>query len=111
MCCRGRFSTWVPRSSSIGTIVPRSGSEISPIRDRTPMARSEVRAQGTPSGGSPMLTHAYDYGSVLETSQRINWTIDDVIGSRKFDFSRPFLPDAIAGVAGIRCLDAQEKLK
>ena len=58
-----------------------------------------------------MLTHAYDYGSVLETSQRINWTIEDVVGSRKFDFSRPFLPDAIAGVAGIRCLDEQEKLK
>jgi hypothetical protein len=57
-----------------------------------------------------MLTHAYDYRSVLETSQRINWKIEDVIGGREFDFSRPFLPDAIAGVAGIRCLDEKEKL-
>ena len=58
-----------------------------------------------------MLTHAYDYRSVLETSQRINWKIEDVIGGREFDFSRPFLPDAIAGVASIRCLDEKEKLK
>jgi hypothetical protein len=58
-----------------------------------------------------MLTHAYDYRSVLETSQRINWKIEDVIGGREFDFSRPFLPDAIAGVAGIRCLDDKEKLQ
>ena len=58
-----------------------------------------------------MLTHAYDYRSILETSQRINWKLEDVIGDRRFDFSRPFLPDAIAGVAGIRCLDDREKLK
>ena len=30
-----------------------------------------------------MLTHAYDYGSILETSQRINWKIEDVIGDRR----------------------------
>jgi len=58
-----------------------------------------------------MLTHAYDYGSILETSLRINWTIADVVGDRELDFSRPFLPDAIAGVSGIRCLDEGEKLK
>jgi len=58
-----------------------------------------------------MLTHAYDYGSILETSLRINWTIADVVGDRELDFSRPFLPDAIAGVSGIRCLDDGEKLK
>ncbi|HET6983726.1 MAG TPA: hypothetical protein VFI53_16395 [Myxococcaceae bacterium] len=58
-----------------------------------------------------MLSHAYDYRSILETSKRINWSLEDVIGDREFDFSRPFLPDAIAGVAGIRCLDDGEKLK
>jgi len=58
-----------------------------------------------------MLTHAYDYRSILETSQRINWQVEDVIGGREFDFSRPFLPEALAGVAGIRCLDDDEKLK
>jgi len=75
------------------------------------MVKSQAHAQGIRSGGLTMLTHAYDYRSVLETSQRINWKIEDVIGGREFDFSRPFLPDAIAGVASIRCLDEKEKLK
>lgn len=58
-----------------------------------------------------MLNHNYDYKSNLETSLRINWRIEDVIGGRTFDYGKPFLPDALAGVAGIRCLNAKEKLK
>ena len=58
-----------------------------------------------------MLSHTYDYRSILETSQRVNWTAEEVIGERKLDFSRPFLPDSLAGVAAIRCLDDKEKLK
>jgi hypothetical protein len=58
-----------------------------------------------------MLSHTYDYPSILQTSQRINWTLEDVIGAQTFDFSRPFLPDSLAGVGAIRCLDAREKLK
>jgi len=58
-----------------------------------------------------MLSHSYDYPSILETSQRINWKLEDVIDGRTFDFGRPFLPDSLAGVATIRCLDAKEKLK
>jgi len=58
-----------------------------------------------------MLNHNYDYKSNLETSLRINWKIEDVIDGRTFDYRKPFLPDALAGVAGIRCLSAREKLK
>src|SRR5215471_239974 len=58
-----------------------------------------------------MLNHNYDYKSNLETSLRINWKIEDVIGGRTLDYRKPFLPDALAGVAGIRCLSAKEKLK
>ena len=58
-----------------------------------------------------MLSHDYNYGSILETSQRVNWKIEDVIGGRTFDFSRSFLPESLAGVAGIRCLNAEEKLQ
>src|SRR6516162_2778301 len=35
----------------------------------------------------------------------------DVIGGMTFDFSKPFLPEALAGVDGIECLNAEEKLK
>jgi len=58
-----------------------------------------------------MLNHRYDYQTNLEASLRINWRIEDVIGGRKFDYSKPFLPESLAGVDGIRCLSAKEKLK
>jgi hypothetical protein len=58
-----------------------------------------------------MLNHHYDYQTNLEASLRINWRIEDVIGGRQFDYSKPFLPDSLAGVKGIRCLNAKEKLK
>lgn len=58
-----------------------------------------------------MLSHDYDYGSILETSERVNWKIEDVIDGRSFDYSAPFLPEALAGVSGIRCLSPAEKLK
>lgn len=58
-----------------------------------------------------MLSHKYDYRSNLEASEKVNWKIEDVIGGRTFDFSKAFLPESLAGVNGIRCLNAAEKLK
>ena len=58
-----------------------------------------------------MLGHDYDYGSILETSERVNWKIEDVIDGRTFDYSAPFLPEALAGVSTVRCLSPAEKLK
>jgi P-aminobenzoate N-oxygenase AurF len=58
-----------------------------------------------------MLNHDYDYGSILELSERVKWKIEDVIGGRTFDFTRPFLPESLAGVSGISCLNQAEKLK
>ena len=58
-----------------------------------------------------MLSHDYDYGSILETSGRVNWKLEDVIDGRTFDYSAPFLPEALAGVSTIGCLSAAEKLK
>jgi len=58
-----------------------------------------------------MLNHNYDYRSNLEASQKVNWKLEDVIEGRTLDFGRPFLPESLAGVGGIRCLDAGEKLK
>ncbi len=58
-----------------------------------------------------MLSHHYDYKSTLEASEKVSWKLADVIAGRALDFSRPFLPDSLAGVKGIRCLSAEEKLK
>src|SRR5499427_4676147 len=71
----------------------------------------QVHPQAPRKGAGNMLNHNYDYKSNLETSLRINWKIEDVIDGKTFDYRKPFLPDALAGVAGIRCLSAKEKLK
>jgi len=57
-----------------------------------------------------MLSHNYDYKSTLETSERVNWKLADVIGGRTLDFTKPFLPDSLAGVNRIECLSPKERL-
>ena len=57
-----------------------------------------------------MLSHAYDYRSVRETSEKVNWKLEEVIEGRTLDFTRPFLPESLAGVSAIRCLSPEEKL-
>ena len=56
-----------------------------------------------------MLTHEHGYDALLRGSVDHPWTVDDCFRGRDFDFSRPFLPDRIAGVDGIGCLGADEK--
>ena len=57
-----------------------------------------------------MLSHNYDYRSVLATSERVGWKLDDVIGARTFDFTLPFLPESLAGLNAIECLAPKERL-
>jgi P-aminobenzoate N-oxygenase AurF len=58
-----------------------------------------------------MLTHEYSYASALAGSVKNSWTVDDAYQGRTFDFSKPFLPDRIAGVNDIACLDETEQRK
>ncbi|MFQ5973724.1 MAG: hypothetical protein ACE5Q3_15455, partial [Alphaproteobacteria bacterium] len=58
-----------------------------------------------------MLTHNYSYDGCLSSSVRSAWTIEDCFQGRDFDFSRRFLPDRIAGVNDIGCLNEAEKRK
>jgi hypothetical protein len=54
----------------------------------------------------------HSYQDLLETSQRANWRIDDIIGGeRRLDFTKPFLPEAFARTEGLEFLTADEKLK
>jgi len=58
-----------------------------------------------------MPSHNYDYKSVLTDSLKVSWRVEDLIGEDKpLDFSRPFLPESLVGVSGIRCLSEAEKL-
>jgi hypothetical protein len=58
-----------------------------------------------------VLTHNYSYEAALADSLKIGWQVDDLIGAGKgLDFSRPFMPERLAGVRGISCLSDREKL-
>lgn len=56
-----------------------------------------------------MLTHEYTYAQALQGSINHSWTVDDCYRGRTFDFTKSFLPERIAGVAGLACLDDDEK--
>jgi len=57
-----------------------------------------------------MNTQNYSYQDVLAAAQRVDWQIDDVIGGDKqLDFSRPFLPEALARVRELTFLTADEQ--
>jgi para-aminobenzoate N-oxygenase AurF len=56
-----------------------------------------------------VLTHDYTYAQLLDTSVHRSWTVEDVYQGRDFDFSKSFLPERIAGVRGISCLEPGEK--
>jgi len=54
------------------------------------------------------MTHSYQ--TLLETSRRINWRVEDIIGGeRKMDFSRPFLPESFARVRELDFLTPDEQ--
>ena len=56
-----------------------------------------------------MLTHEYSYETCLDGSVKNAWTVDDCFRGRDFDFTKPFLPDRIAGVRAIGCLNDEER--
>jgi len=57
------------------------------------------------------MEHNYSYSSALAASERIGWRIDDIIGGeKKLDFSKPFLPEALAQVKPLAFLAAEEQL-
>jgi hypothetical protein len=58
-----------------------------------------------------VLTIDYDYARALEGSLHHSWAVDDVFQGRSFDFTKRFLPERIAGVDAIACLDADERRK
>lgn len=57
-----------------------------------------------------MQTHQ-SYQDLLETSRRIQWRVDDLIGGDKgLDFSRPFLPETFARTSPLTFLTPDEQL-
>jgi hypothetical protein len=58
-----------------------------------------------------MLTHNFSYEAALNDAIKVNWQISDLIGGdKRLDFSKPFLPEALAGVRELKSLSTREKL-
>lgn len=52
----------------------------------------------------------YSYQTALETAERINWRVEDLIGGdKRLDFQKPFMPESLAQVQGLGFLAADEK--
>jgi hypothetical protein len=53
----------------------------------------------------------YSYKDTLEASEKVNWTVDEIIGGDKtIDFLKPFMPESLARVEYLDFLDGEEKL-
>jgi hypothetical protein len=62
--------------------------------------------------GDASVTPLQNYQHLLETSRRVNWHLEDLIGEgRRLDFTRPFLPETFAQTEPLGFLSSQEKLK
>ena len=42
---------------------------------------------------------AFRYKGKEQDAQKVGWRIEDVLGAGDLDFTRPFLPDRLAGIA------------
>jgi P-aminobenzoate N-oxygenase AurF len=52
----------------------------------------------------------YTYEGALATAQKVNWKIEDIIGGDKhIDFTKPFMPESLAGVRALDFLSKGEQ--
>ena len=57
-----------------------------------------------------MMKSNYSYQGALETSERIGWRVEDIIGGEKrLNFTKPFLPESLAQVKQLSFLTPDEQ--
>ena len=54
---------------------------------------------------------AYSYARCLASAYKVNWRIEEVLGERRFDPARRWLPQRLSGAPFAGCLDADERRK
>jgi hypothetical protein len=61
-------------------------------------------------GFTAMLDLSFDYAGCVKNSEKVSWKLDDVFpADTRLDFSRPFLPAALAGGGGLEGLSDTER--
>src|SRR5262245_58493697 len=53
----------------------------------------------------------YSYARCLANAHKINWRIDEVLGERRFDQAKRWLPLRLSGASSVTCLDEEERRK
>jgi hypothetical protein len=57
-----------------------------------------------------MMKSNYSYQGALETSERIGWRVEDIIGGEKrLNFTKPFLPESLAQVKQLSFLTPDQQ--
>jgi hypothetical protein len=51
----------------------------------------------------------YSYADCLRNSYKVNWRVEDVLGDRRFDIAKRWLPESLSGTATVTCLDAEDQ--
>lgn len=58
------------------------------------------------------MKHNYTYKDALQTSERIGWKVEEIIGGEKqLDFTKPFMPESLARLEPLGFLTEDERLK
>lgn len=55
------------------------------------------------------MNHGYSYQSTLTASEAIHWCLEDIIGEKRLDFAKPFMPESLACVEPLAFLTRDEK--
>lgn len=56
------------------------------------------------------MQHNYSYQTAFTASERVHWKVEDLIGGeKKLDFTKPFMPEALAQVKQLSFLTAEEQ--
>jgi hypothetical protein len=56
------------------------------------------------------MLHTYSYQAALAASEVVHWRVEDIIGGEKrLDFSKPFMPEALAQIKPLTFLTKEEK--
>jgi hypothetical protein len=50
----------------------------------------------------------YSYANCLANAYKVNWRIEDVLGDRRFDLAKRWLPSSLSGAAALPFLDEDE---
>src|SRR6185369_12133152 len=56
------------------------------------------------------MNQQYTYQATLATAERIRWRVEDIIGGdKRLDFTKPFMPEALARVEELSFLTPDER--